>query len=327
MKRESIMNDVQKRMKREKVQLNRLHKHPSTTLSESTHVANGYEECPVTHSRLYNDSMTMTDDIMMDEATAYHHRSTRSDTTRILLASDDTIDSRRSNSDCNSLDYPIDGERMFTTHPENDGVNSQHRYRRYRHLSDYYSDNDRNQQIPDTLSPNSSSSSTASQSSPTSCPSRDSSVELSPASYHHKEQISSSDLVFEAIIASEYTPFAFRISNECSELNELEKAKINELMHSSSFCFVPIECKSTPHPETLLKDLSTIMDAYVRNFIKWCKRLTNFRSLCMKDQISLLKGGCIEFMTMKAASSFKPELDEWQVNLIFLLLLIQILFV
>ncbi|XP_025017423.1 nuclear hormone receptor HR96 [Tetranychus urticae] len=96
------------------------------------------------------------------------------------------------------------------------------------------------------------------------------------------------------------------------QLNELESMKLEELMTAFGTIDEPLFTKPYDEDHTDITDLVRLSDLSIRRIIKWCKRIQCFRNLCIEDQIALLKGGCLEMMLMKASISFNLDDECWQ---------------
>ena len=44
------------------------------------------------------------------------------------------------------------------------------------------------------------------------------------------------------------------------------------------------------------------------------KKISSFRSLCQRDQIALLKGGCTELMILRSVTTYDAENNSWNVS-------------
>lgn len=76
-----------------------------------------------------------------------------------------------------------------------------------------------------------------------------------------------------------------------------------------------------------LMDVINMTDIAIRRIIKMCKKIAGFRKLCQEDQIALLKGtqmqylsyacelvalgGCIELMILRGVMNYDPEKESW----------------
>ncbi|XP_053203607.1 nuclear hormone receptor HR96-like isoform X2 [Panonychus citri] len=117
------------------------------------------------------------------------------------------------------------------------------------------------------------------------------------------------------ILEANFTPIYLRNAKDESvingSLNELETAKINELIQSFSVIDEPILDHSCAE-DSRISDVIKFSDLAIRRLIKWCKKINAFSSLCLDDQMALLKAGCLEMLSMKASFNFNPDNESWQ---------------
>ena len=52
----------------------------------------------------------------------------------------------------------------------------------------------------------------------------------------------------------------------------------------------------------------------IKRIIKMAKQIYSFSQLCQEDQVSLLKGGCIELMVLRSVMNYDTEKHTWQVR-------------
>ncbi|XP_023943266.2 nuclear hormone receptor HR96 [Bicyclus anynana] len=117
-------------------------------------------------------------------------------------------------------------------------------------------------------------------------------------------------------------------SGSSRELNEVERAKLNELIVANKALHAPIdddlsqligEVASTG----VLKDgngkhdpmLITIVNltaVAIRRLIKIAKKINAFKNMCEEDQIALLKGGCIEMMVLRSTMTYDGQRNQWK---------------
>lgn len=74
------------------------------------------------------------------------------------------------------------------------------------------------------------------------------------------------------------------------ELNESEKMKLQELRQATEVFKTAVYYQ---HLEPNLLDVIKMTDGAIRRIIKFAKRLTSFKNLCVDDQIALLKVGTL----------------------------------
>ncbi|CAG0915364.1 unnamed protein product [Notodromas monacha] len=100
------------------------------------------------------------------------------------------------------------------------------------------------------------------------------------------------------------------------ELNDVERAKIYELVAANEAMLSPIDVDASH--KHCFKDPSLISvinmtDLAIRRIIKMMKRVNGFKNLCQEDQIALLKGGCTELMILRSVMTYDPEVNSWKI--------------
>ncbi|XP_076240219.1 nuclear hormone receptor HR96 [Calliopsis andreniformis] len=108
------------------------------------------------------------------------------------------------------------------------------------------------------------------------------------------------------------------------ELNDAERAKLNELIVANKALLAPLDeditnligedCKiknifSQSDPGLL--DVINLTAIAIRRLIKMAKKINAFKNMCQEDQIALLKGGCTEMMILRSAINYDAEKDMW----------------
>ena len=63
-----------------------------------------------------------------------------------------------------------------------------------------------------------------------------------------------------------------------------------------------------------LINVINLCDIAIRRLIKMSKKISSFRSLCQRDQIALLKGGCTELMILRSVTTYDAENNSWNVS-------------
>lgn len=122
---------------------------------------------------------------------------------------------------------------------------------------------------------------------------------------------------------------AYTSVNSCSgssrELNEVERAKLNELIVANKVLYSPIDDDLTMLESTTgLKEaagkhdprLITIVNLTaiaIRRLIKIAKKINAFKNLCEEDQVALLKGGCIEMMILRSTMTYDGQRNQWRI--------------
>ncbi|XP_046973079.1 nuclear hormone receptor HR96 [Vanessa cardui] len=116
-------------------------------------------------------------------------------------------------------------------------------------------------------------------------------------------------------------------SGSSRELNEVERAKLNELIVANKALNAPIDddisqlIGDTATAE--LKDdngkhdprLITIVNftaIAIRRLIKMAKKINAFKNMCEEDQVALLKGGCIEMMVLRSTMTYDGQRNQWK---------------
>ncbi|CAH0721337.1 unnamed protein product, partial [Brenthis ino] len=127
-------------------------------------------------------------------------------------------------------------------------------------------------------------------------------------------------LEFEA-----YTSVSSR-SNSSRELNEVERAKLNELIVANKALHAPIDDDITQligdtttaglkdgdgkHDPRLIT-LVNLTAVAIRRLIKIAKKINAFKNMCEEDQVALLKGGCIEMMVLRSTMTYDGQRNQW----------------
>ncbi|XP_075986518.1 nuclear hormone receptor HR96 [Anticarsia gemmatalis] len=126
---------------------------------------------------------------------------------------------------------------------------------------------------------------------------------------------------------------AYTSVNPCSgssrELNEVERAKLNELIVANKALNAPIDDDVTQlvgdtantaglkegqnkHDPRLIKIVNLTAVA-IRRFIKMAKKINAFKNMCEEDQVALLKGGCIEMMVLRSTMTYDGQRNQWKI--------------
>lgn len=108
------------------------------------------------------------------------------------------------------------------------------------------------------------------------------------------------------------------------ELNDAERAKLNELIVANKALLAPLDeditnligedCKIQNifgQSDPALLDVINLTAIAIRRLIKMAKKINAFKNMCQEDQIALLKGGCTEMMILRAAINYDAEKDMW----------------
>ncbi|XP_031351360.1 nuclear hormone receptor HR96 isoform X1 [Photinus pyralis] len=129
-------------------------------------------------------------------------------------------------------------------------------------------------------------------------------------------------LEFEA-----YTSISQCQSNS-RELNDAERAKLNELIVANKALLTPLDddfnnsiddsqLQSNPeqalHADPALVDVINLTAVAIRRLIKMAKKINAFKNMCQEDQVALLKGGCTEMMILRSAMDYDPTRRTWRI--------------
>ncbi|CAH0763213.1 unnamed protein product [Diatraea saccharalis] len=122
---------------------------------------------------------------------------------------------------------------------------------------------------------------------------------------------------------------AYTSVNPCSgssrELNEVEQAKLNELIVANKAHHTPLDDDISQligdtaklrggdgkHDPRLITIVNLTAVA-IRRFIKMAKKINAFKNMCEEDQVALLKGGCIEMMVLRGTMSYDGQRNQWK---------------
>ncbi|KAF5284694.1 hypothetical protein FQR65_LT13447 [Abscondita terminalis] len=113
------------------------------------------------------------------------------------------------------------------------------------------------------------------------------------------------------------------------ELNDAERAKLNELIVANKALLMPLDddfnnligddCRLQSHPEHALHADPALVDVInltaiaIRRLIKMAKKINAFKNMCQEDQVALLKGGCTEMMILRSAMDYDPTKRTWRI--------------
>lgn len=127
-------------------------------------------------------------------------------------------------------------------------------------------------------------------------------------------------LEFQAFSSISQNPSSSR------ELNDAERAKLNELIVANKAFLIPIdeefenlvgktnfENSQQKMDATVLVDVINLTTIYVKRLIKMVKKIGAFRNMCQEDQVALLKGGCTEVMMLRSAMNYDTTIQSWQI--------------
>ncbi|KAK6622360.1 hypothetical protein RUM44_002171 [Polyplax serrata] len=118
-----------------------------------------------------------------------------------------------------------------------------------------------------------------------------------------------------------YTSMNSRINSR--ELNDAERAKLNELIVANKALLAPLEDDMSGDDfgfnaiagcgPSVLVDVLNLTAVAIRRLIKMSKKINAFKNMCQDDQIALLKGGCTEMMILRSAMTYDPDRDSWKI--------------
>uniref|UniRef100_A0A0P4WMZ4 Nuclear receptor domain-containing protein n=1 Tax=Scylla olivacea TaxID=85551 RepID=A0A0P4WMZ4_SCYOL len=140
---------------------------------------------------------------------------------------------------------------------------------------------------------------------------------LHPEDNNSKESSSVMDTLMNTAIRAEYSsPLLSLHLSPPSELNEAERAKLEELTEANKGLLAPLcedyNFKDLSNPSLI--NVINLTEIAIRRLIKMAKRISSFKTLCQEDQIALLKGGCTEMMILRSVCAYDPDKDSWKVR-------------
>ncbi|KAL6445836.1 hypothetical protein ACFW04_000921 [Cataglyphis niger] len=65
--------------------------------------------------------------------------------------------------------------------------------------------------------------------------------------------------------------------------------------------------------DPMLLDVINLTAIAIRRLIKMSKKINAFKNMCQEDQLALLKGGCTEMMILRSAINYDPDKDIWKI--------------
>ncbi|XP_011499161.1 PREDICTED: nuclear hormone receptor HR96 [Ceratosolen solmsi marchali] len=128
-------------------------------------------------------------------------------------------------------------------------------------------------------------------------------------------------------IKLEFSAYSTLGGNQNSrELNDAERAKLNELIVANKALLAPLddditnlvgeECRfkgNSGQSDPMLLDVINLTAIAIRRLIKMSKKINAFKNMCQEDQLALLKGGCTEMMILRSAINYDPDRDIWKI--------------
>ncbi|XP_066998832.2 nuclear hormone receptor HR96 [Anabrus simplex] len=109
------------------------------------------------------------------------------------------------------------------------------------------------------------------------------------------------------------------------ELNDAERAKLNELIVANKALYEPLDddisalvgvdssFKNNTGQSPVLLDVINLTAIAIRRLIKTSKKINAFKNMCQEDQVALLKGGCTEMLILRSAMSYDPDNQSWKI--------------
>ncbi|KAG5873293.1 hypothetical protein JTB14_028408 [Gonioctena quinquepunctata] len=137
-------------------------------------------------------------------------------------------------------------------------------------------------------------------------------------------------ILFEAV-KLEYGAFSSLTKNDSNsrELNEAERAKLNELIVAHKELLFPFDDELNDligteydlqssmnrkvETDPILVDVINLTAICIRRLIKMAKKINAFKNMCQEDQVALLKGGCTEIMLLRSAMNYDSKKRTWQI--------------
>ncbi|XP_050310763.1 nuclear hormone receptor HR96 [Anthonomus grandis grandis] len=141
------------------------------------------------------------------------------------------------------------------------------------------------------------------------------------------------DAILSEAIKLEYETYTNIAQNpsRSRELNEAERAKLNELILANKALLTPVDeelslignefkdvtdqlpgCQQR-HTDPALLDVINLTAIGIRRLIKMAKKINAFKNMCQEDQVALLKGGCTEIMMIISARRYDPTKNIWKI--------------
>nr|CAD7461607.1 unnamed protein product [Timema tahoe] len=133
--------------------------------------------------------------------------------------------------------------------------------------------------------------------------------------------------ILSEAIKLEFEAYSSLKSNQNSrELNDAERAKLNELIVANKALHEPLDedlsnlvgddyrFETTADHSPMLVDVINLTAIAIRRFIKTSKKINAFKNMCQEDQVALLKGGCTEILILRSAMTYDPDKEQWKVS-------------
>ncbi|KAL3267909.1 hypothetical protein HHI36_007047 [Cryptolaemus montrouzieri] len=139
-------------------------------------------------------------------------------------------------------------------------------------------------------------------------------------------ELNSLESILCEAIKLEFQTFSPISHSNSKELNDAERAKLNELIVANKVLSVPLdeELKNSllgqlRDPQIKLEADPALLDVInltaiaIRRLIKMAKKINAFKNMCQEDQVALLKGGSTEIMILRSAMNYDPKKQSWQI--------------
>ncbi|XP_022902482.2 nuclear hormone receptor HR96 isoform X1 [Onthophagus taurus] len=112
------------------------------------------------------------------------------------------------------------------------------------------------------------------------------------------------------------------------ELNDAERAKLNELIVANKALLTPVdddistliaeECRFKGRPDAILAnpalvDIINLTAVAIRRLIKMAKKINAFKNMCQEDQVALLKAGCTEMLMLRSLMIYDDTKQTWRI--------------
>ncbi|XP_045475500.1 nuclear hormone receptor HR96 [Harmonia axyridis] len=139
-------------------------------------------------------------------------------------------------------------------------------------------------------------------------------------------EVNSLETILCEAIKLEFQTFTPINQSHSKELNDAERAKLNELIVANKVLSVPFDDDiensllgqmRDPHgkleADPALLDVINLTAIAIRRLIRMVKKINAFKSMCQEDQVSLLKGGATEIMILRSAMNYDSKNKSWQI--------------
>ncbi|XP_035774735.1 nuclear hormone receptor HR96-like [Anopheles albimanus] len=116
------------------------------------------------------------------------------------------------------------------------------------------------------------------------------------------------------------------VGSNSIELNDAERAKLNELIVANKALYAPVDddlaslisddCRiktNQPQQDPQLLKVINLTAIAIRRLIKMSKKISAFKNMCQEDQLALLKGGCTEMMILRSAMQYDCDRATWKI--------------